>query len=293
MKVKGIAAVAVAMVLATGCSAQNAGQPNAGTATTSTTSTSTSTSSARPADGRPGAEADPETVALPATAGSGSKHPAARPQSLAAYLQEARAADRKLRVAEQLVLAAAGSGARSLDARTRAAIRAVDLNAMEAALPPVGLSDDVLTPALNLYGGLSARKHILFRYRNALDDLDAANGPRNYAEARGCLQKLREVANRFAPDLAAMQKIEQSHPALRAAEPTSEAGIELATQFIFTSAFDGCRRSCGGKVLGNPWRVAIGRMPTTTRAGTVLSGPTAPIGISWNNGRWQFEMNGC
>lgn len=293
MRWRGLCLAVVLSVGIAGC----AGAPRTVTATPTTTSPTTATAESTP------------TATLTLTPSATPAPTASALGDLADFVDAAREVDAKLHAATPLINASIGTDAVVVDERTAAAVKAIDTDAVAAAIA-AGMPAELMRQVLTVYSDLVSRTLAVsgFRYADRTYSRIPSEGEMGLAVGEDmvqCLANGSPAAHRFEADLAAVVTTAGSMPPLQAPDPTSLAYPELEARLQeIVARNEGCG-ACGGHVVTRSssivWDDAA--PSATTRDGTIVYAPAEvdtdeDWGISFTatyvpGGGWTVDIHAC
>lgn len=265
----------VAVVLSLGAVACSASPPTVTPAPT--TSSTTAVAESPPAT--PPTPVPSATVTLSPEPSATAVPTASALDDLAAFIAAARGLDARLHAATPLINASVHADAVVVDAKTAAAVHAVDLATVTPTVPagmPAGLMRQVLT----VYSDLASRALAVsrFRFGDRTYGRTASDGETALSEGEEmvqCLANGSQAAHRFDADLAAVVATAGATAPLPTLEPTALARPELQARLQEIVARNGGCGACGGYVATRSssivWDDAA--PAATTRDGTIVHEP--------------------
>jgi len=218
---------------------------------------------------------------------------------LTAFLDEARAADARLRAAATLVSATVGDTAVVVDAVTAAAVTAAEPTTVAAAIPS-GMQDPLLLPVLTAYSGLVSRWAAMARYATAATIPRDPSVPNDWGEETvACLGNGSAAARGFEADHEAVVAAASLYQPLRPVAPDSLAAAELQERISEIRLRNvGCE-SCGGYLATALSSIAWDPAgdPTTRTGTSSLPGEEGPgVGFTATytpDDGWTIRINAC
>lgn len=195
-----------------------------------------------------GQTSPPATSAPPGTTSPSGQPSASAADQLAGFFSAAQAADARLHHAAALANAGIGAKTIHLSPSTVAAVKALDLTAVEHAIP-AGLPSELQRQVMLVYSDLVSRtwafnRYLMYRSRTTLP----ASGTEGRDLVR-CLGNGAPAAARYDADLAAARAYAQTVPPLTVAAPDSRAAAEVLLRVDLIKIANGGCGSCGGRVF--------------------------------------------
>jgi hypothetical protein len=242
----------------------------------------------------PGASTSTETT-TPTTAAS---VPPSSPRSsaadqLAGFLSGAQDMDRQLRDTAALINTGVGTRTMKFDAKTLAAINAIDPRTLVKAIPG-GLPADLQNKVYLVFSELAARRYAFKPILETEPGQPIARDSPNGKDVLDGLSHGAAPAARFAADLAATRSLARSAPPVTVAAPGSRASAEVAVHTTYILVRNsGCGTS-GGWIQTTPVRITWtpGDTGAWGRSDGTIGG--IPFRATYEPGKgWRVELNAC
>lgn len=268
----------LAVVLSLGAVACSGSPPTASPAPTASSPTATAES---PAATAPVPEPS-ATVTLSPVPSATAVPTASALDDLAAFIAAAREVDTRLHAATPLINASIHTDEVGVDARTAAAVKAIDYATVAAAIP-AGMPRELMRQVLTVYSDLVSRTMAVIRFDIAdrTYSRTPAEGDMGLGEGEEmvtCLANGTAAAHRFEADLAAVVATAGAMPSLPTVEPTSLAHPELQARLEEIEARNSGCGACGGQLLTRTSSVVWDDAApgATTREGRIVYEPGEP-----------------
>jgi hypothetical protein len=203
---------------------------------------------------KPAAGEEPAGSSAPAHSAPGTTSPSGRPSAsaadqLAGFFAAAAAVDSRLHHIAALVNSGIGATSMRLPSSAAAEREALDLSALEHAIPP-GMPTELQREAMLVYSDLVSRACAFNRLM--MPSFVSRSLPVSGVEAREmlrCLGNGAPAAARFDGDVAALRTLAQASPPVAVAARDSHAAAEVAARAsLIKIANWGCG-SCGGVIF--------------------------------------------